>query len=143
MALIFCSFLSCIYVGFECHPFVQKSYFLIVFGFIFFILTPMFFIWPKLTSFKCKAITLALFAAFGAIVIPFHWLYFLSTEQEYEIFMVVSIKFFILYGIGFICFIFRLPERLNPGFFDRIGSSHQIWHCCIVMGSWLWSKGLV
>ena len=96
-----------------------------------------------MANFKFKAILLALFGGFGAVVIPFHWLYFLSTEIEYNIFFNVSIKFFLLYLFGFICFIFRLPERLFPGKLDMIGNSHNIWHICIVYGSWIWWKGLV
>merc|ERR1712232_1365209 len=126
--LIFASFASAIHIGFECHPPLQRAYFFAVFFVIFLLLVPMFFVWPKRTSFRAKAITLAMFGSFGAIIIPFHWLYFLAPTDEYAIFLPVSIQFFLSYFVGFVCFIFRLPERLKPGMFDLIGSSHNIWH---------------
>ena len=40
----------------------------------------------------------------------------------------------ISYIIGAFLFMFRVPEKLYPGKFDIIGSSHQIFHILVVIG---------
>jgi adiponectin receptor len=35
---------------------------------------------------------------------------------------------------GALIFVFRIPERYFPKKFDCIGSSHQIFHVCVVAG---------
>jgi hypothetical protein len=30
----------------------------------------------------------------------------------------------------------RIPESLFPGTFDIVGSSHQIFHCFVLLGAW-------
>lgn len=41
----------------------------------------------------------------------------------------------LFYIIGATLYGLRLPERLMPGKFDLIGSSHQVFHCMVVIGS--------
>ncbi|GHJ90342.1 hypothetical protein NliqN6_6744 [Naganishia liquefaciens] len=40
------------------------------------------------------------------------------------------------YILGAVLYAARFPERLFPGRFDLIGSSHQIFHCLVVAASW-------
>lgn len=37
-----------------------------------------------------------------------------------------------LYIVGACLYAMRMPERYWPGKFDLFGSSHQIFHCCVV-----------
>lgn len=37
------------------------------------------------------------------------------------------------YIIGVIIYIFRFPEKIWPGRFCFLGSSHQLWHCFILI----------
>jgi len=39
-----------------------------------------------------------------------------------------------VYISGCLIYIFRFPERIFPGKFDLIGSSHQIWHIFVLGG---------
>ncbi len=40
----------------------------------------------------------------------------------------------ISYVIGALMYITRIPEKLMPGKFDFFGSSHQIFHCFVILG---------
>ncbi|KAI5454357.1 hypothetical protein NCC49_004412 [Naganishia albida] len=40
------------------------------------------------------------------------------------------------YILGAVLYAARFPERLFPGTFDMVGSSHQIFHCCVLVASW-------
>ncbi|WOO80443.1 ADIPOR-like receptor [Vanrija pseudolonga] len=40
------------------------------------------------------------------------------------------------YIFGALLYAGRIPERLAPGKFDYIGSSHQIFHCFVLLGAW-------
>lgn len=39
------------------------------------------------------------------------------------------------YGGGAMLFVYRFPERVFPKTFDNFGSSHQIFHVCVVTGA--------
>ncbi|MBW0502845.1 hypothetical protein O181_042560 [Austropuccinia psidii MF-1] len=41
----------------------------------------------------------------------------------------------VAYIFGALFYAERFPERLNPGYFDIIGSSHQIFHCLILIAA--------
>ncbi|EPX74697.1 hemolysin-III family protein [Schizosaccharomyces octosporus yFS286] len=38
------------------------------------------------------------------------------------------------YIIGVIFYALHIPEKLNPGIFDIVGNSHQLWHIAIIIG---------
>ncbi|CAK9783693.1 HlyIII-domain-containing protein [Cutaneotrichosporon oleaginosum] len=40
------------------------------------------------------------------------------------------------YILGAVLYAARIPESLYPGKFDYFGSSHQIFHCFVLLGSW-------
>ncbi|KAJ3120182.1 hypothetical protein HK098_004797 [Nowakowskiella sp. JEL0407] len=40
------------------------------------------------------------------------------------------------YLIGASIYVARIPERIFPGYFDYVGSSHQIWHLFVFLGAY-------
>jgi len=40
------------------------------------------------------------------------------------------------YIVGATIYMLKIPERFKPGRFDIWGSSHQIFHICILIASW-------
>merc|ERR1712130_280945 len=45
------------------------------------------------------------------------------------------LKFYFLLMAGLLCYLFKIPERWIPGFFDIWGHSHQIWHLFVFFGT--------
>jgi len=50
---------------------------------------------------------------------------------------------YLSYAIGVVFYMSRFPERFFPGIFDYFGSSHQIWHCFVIMGARSVHSGLL
>jgi len=42
-----------------------------------------------------------------------------------------------IYIGGAIIYSARIPERFKSRTFDIIGSSHQIFHICVIIGAWI------
>jgi len=40
----------------------------------------------------------------------------------------------VIYITGMLLYAIRWPERWIPGIFDHVGSSHQLFHTCVVLG---------
>lgn len=40
-----------------------------------------------------------------------------------------------IYAVGFVAYVFRVPERWAPGSFDLVGNSHQVMHVMVVVGA--------
>jgi adiponectin receptor len=40
----------------------------------------------------------------------------------------------VIYIIGTLLYVLRIPERWKPGAFDLCGASHQIMHFCVLIG---------
>ena len=38
----------------------------------------------------------------------------------------------LVYGLGALLYMTRVPERCKPGTFDMCGHSHQLFHFCVV-----------
>ncbi|OCK79520.1 HlyIII-domain-containing protein [Lepidopterella palustris CBS 459.81] len=136
LALILASFISGIYVGFYCHPFLQNLY------------------WSMIATFSTIAATLVLhpslqgqiwrstrtttfiltgLSGFAPIA---HGLYIYGWEQMWEH---SGMPFWFAegacYGIGAWFFASRVPEKWRWGMFDIWGSSHQIFHVWVVIGA--------
>uniref|UniRef100_A0A0G4GRN9 Uncharacterized protein n=1 Tax=Chromera velia CCMP2878 TaxID=1169474 RepID=A0A0G4GRN9_9ALVE len=47
------------------------------------------------------------------------------------------------YLFGVFIFLNKIPEKWAPGTFDLIGQSHQLWHVCVLAGSYIWLCGLI
>lgn len=43
-----------------------------------------------------------------------------------------------LYGLGFLFYVTRWPEKNHPGLVDLFGASHQLWHVCILAAALVW-----
>jgi len=50
---------------------------------------------------------------------------------------------YLCFALGLILYITRYPERLWPGAFDLLGTSHQIWHGLVLLGMWTIYNGLM
>ena len=80
----------------------------------------------------------SLFLCLGlSAAIPiFHLLLFKSSIRGFE--GMPRLVFWYIGGISYVSgalmYIKRIPERFFPGLFDLFGSSHQIFHCLIVVG---------
>ena len=72
---------------------------------------------------------LVLTSAFSLVPMV-HFTSMLSVEAQ-SCFVKPMVGGLICYGIGFVIFQARLPERFAPGRFDTFGMSHTIWHCFI------------
>jgi len=47
------------------------------------------------------------------------------------------------YGLGFLFFVTRMPERFFPRRFDLFGASHQIWHVFVWAAGAAWCSGML
>lgn len=45
------------------------------------------------------------------------------------------VETFAWYVLGVVFYALQIPERFWPGAFDLFGSSHQLWHICVVLGA--------
>jgi len=86
--------------------------------------------------------TLLFLCMVGSGIIPAaHWFIAMKpmqlTNSEYSLFAGLT-AMLLLYGIGLVFWVFKLPERFYPGFFDLIGHSHNIWHVFIVLAAVTW-----
>lgn len=87
---------------------------------------------------KRRTLRGSLFLCLGlSAAIPiFHLLLFKSSIRGFE--GMPRLVFWYIGGISYVSgalmYIKRIPERFFPGLFDLFGSSHQIFHCLIVVG---------
>lgn len=87
---------------------------------------------------KRRTLRGSLFLCLGlSAAIPiFHLLLFKSSIKGFE--GMPRLVFWYIGGISYVSgalmYIKRIPERFFPGLFDLFGSSHQIFHCLIVVG---------
>jgi len=63
--------------------------------------------------------------AIFSLVPMIHWIC-IAPRSELEVFLPKVLKCLGLYGLGFTIFITKIPERLIPGAFDYLLSSHQV-----------------
>ncbi|KAL8502399.1 hypothetical protein ACS0TY_021521 [Phlomoides rotata] len=130
--MIIGSFFAPIYYTFSDHPYWRFTYLsaIIVFG----ILVVVTLFAPVLSSGRFRSFRAALFVCMGCSgVIPATHAVFLHCDQPtvlgslgYEILMGL------LYGVGAVFYVTRIPERWRPGVFDVVGHSHQIFHVFVV-----------
>ena len=78
-------------------------------------------------------------AAVGFGTLPcIHWLHTCATDSASV--CLPHLEWYMLgmmgcYSVGYGFFMFRFPERFFPASFDLVGSSHQIWHFFVFLGS--------
>jgi len=46
------------------------------------------------------------------------------------------------FGVGFVFYAAKIPEKLAPGRFDLLFASHQLWHVFVALGALCWYYGL-
>lgn len=90
----------------------------------------------------CRSSTLrqsrrfALVAAFGAVPLVHHLIVLRSTDVALQhAACAVYLRAIAWYGVGFVFFATKFPERARPGSFEIVGSSHQWWHMCVLGGA--------
>ncbi|CAJ2643886.1 unnamed protein product [Trifolium pratense] len=135
-ALIATSFYPPVYYSFMCNPFFCYIYlgFITLMGVatIVFSLLPFF----NKSEFRKYRASLFFLMGFSGVAPIIHKLILYGDEPEalqttgYEILMGV------LYGLGALIYVARIPERWMPGKFDIAGHSHQIFHVFVVAGAY-------
>jgi predicted membrane channel-forming protein YqfA (hemolysin III family) len=90
-----------------------------------------------------RNLILALSVAFGLIP-SVHWaLVETCTRECLDTFAMALVQMFGFYGLGFLVFMYRIPERFAPGLFDYVGASHQWWHVAVWAAGSAWYEGMV
>ncbi|CAN8252433.1 unnamed protein product [Cochlearia groenlandica] len=133
--MIITSFFPPIFYIFKCTPLWYFLYLSVITSMGIFTIITLF--TPSFSSPKYRAFRAILFASMGlfGIVPAVHSLVVnwgnprRNVTLAYELAMAV----FYLVGTGF--YVGRVPERLKPGLFDRVGHSHQIFHAFVVLGA--------
>ncbi|KAF1990003.1 HlyIII-domain-containing protein [Aulographum hederae CBS 113979] len=136
LSLILGSFFSGIFVGFYCEPALRRTYWGMIVSLS--LGTSVLVLHPRLQGLKYRSIrTIAFvmtglsgFAPVGHGLIKYGW---------EEMWVRSGMPYWFLegafYGVGALFFAIRVPESIWPGRFDVWGSSHQIFHVLVVMGS--------
>jgi adiponectin receptor len=143
LALILASFTTGVYVGFYDSLFHQRLYWGMILVLVF--ITCLFVLHPRLQgpvyrAHRTAAFILTALSGFAPVLNGI-WLYGASTAFHEK-----GVKWWlaegVCYGIGATFFAKRVPERCawaknrrGKGVFDVWGSSHQIFHCCVVAGA--------
>ncbi|KAI9714081.1 MAG: hypothetical protein M1812_006528 [Candelaria pacifica] len=132
--LITGSFVPSIYYGFYCEPLLQIVYWTMVssLGTGCAIVS----ITPKFRTSAWRPYRAAMFVMFGlsAIFPVLHGLKLYGVSRmrgQMGLYWVILQG--LLYVLGAAMYATRVPERIKPGAFDIIGSSHQIFHVLVVM----------
>ncbi|XP_027356938.1 heptahelical transmembrane protein 4-like [Abrus precatorius] len=135
-ALIATSFYPPVYYSFMCNPFFCFLYlgFITLMGIatIIFSLLPFF----QKSEFRKYRASLFFLMGFSGVAPIIHKLILHKHQPEalqttgYEILMGV------LYGLGALIYVTRIPERWMPGKFDIAGHSHQLFHILVVAGAY-------
>lgn len=130
--MIVCSFFTPIYYTFSDHPHWRLIYLtsITLVG----ILAVITLLAPSLSSGRFRGFRAALFLSMGfSGVIPaahsviLHW-----DHPQILVALGYEIAMGLLYAIGAVFYVTRIPERWKPGTFDIVGHSHQIFHVLVV-----------
>ena len=133
--MIVCSFYAPIYYVFFCNPYARLLYLtsISILGVVAIItlLSPTLSM-PQYRTFRA---TLFLSMGFSGVIPAVHAL--VSNWGYSHIVVAIGYELLmgILYAIGVVFYITRIPERWKPGAFDIAGHSHQIFHVFVVLGA--------
>jgi len=126
LALVVVGFFTGIPMGFHCTPGLQTAYFAQS-VFVLVVMSLIIWITPKENAGFLSASIIT--SAFTALVPAAHWL---LISREGRRVGGPHLLLAILFGVTATAFFTSyVPERLAPGRFDLLGSSHQIWHVLI------------
>ncbi|CAM1298805.1 PAQR3 (predicted) [Pycnogonum litorale] len=103
----------------------------------------LYFVWhPNFDSPDISRLRLIIFFlwSLSGLIPTFHWIILKNGFASDEVKHLLPNVFvmYILSGAAFFFYSTKIPERLYPGKFDFIGSSHQIWHILIVAALCWW-----
>ncbi|KAA0203783.1 hypothetical protein HAZT_HAZT004694 [Hyalella azteca] len=54
------------------------------------------------------------------------------------VFLPRIVTMYVISGVAMLLYVYQLPEKLLPGYFDRLGSSHQLWHVLVTVALVYW-----
>jgi adiponectin receptor len=144
VGLITGSFIPSVYYGFYCVPFLQRVYWTMIcsigFGCTCICLV------PRFRTPEWRALRAAMFVAMGlsAVFPVVHgWLLYGVDQMTRQIGLDWLLLQGFLYILGAAIYAARVPERLLPGKFDILGSSHQIFHVLVVCAALAHLTGLL
>ena len=127
------SFRPIVYYIFFCSP-ISLAIWLTIVGILF----PLFFWMPFATFFHDKRILRTLLFVFGSLIPFFSWSQYLImygyNDVMHELLFSKVMISYLCYGFGIVLYVVRAPERFAPGYFDNLGTSHQIWHALVCLG---------
>lgn len=130
--MIICSFFAPIYYAFYCHPFSCIFYLtsITLVG----ILAIITLLAPALSSarFRSFRTTLFLTMGFSGVVPAAHAVILYYDDSRILVSLGYEIVMGLLYAVGAVFYVSRIPERWKPGKFDIVGHSHQIFHAFVV-----------
>lgn len=143
ICMILGSFFPSVYYGHYCDPNALRFWLLLLssFGFATFCFTIM----DRFRSPRWRPFRAGMFIALGlSAVIPV--LGAVWTRGLDQVHREMSLTHVTLQGalyiVGAGLYAMRIPERYWPGKFDLFGSSHQIFHCCVVAAGIIHALGL-
>ena len=93
-------------------------------------------------AFKNSNTSLLIYISVG-IVISYYHINIISHGNVNEIIKYNFIKPLQYFGIGFIIYTTKMPERIISQYFDIYGSSHQLWHIFSFMGSYYYHEEII
>ncbi|VFQ95172.1 unnamed protein product [Cuscuta campestris] len=130
--MVVASFVAPIYYVFDCHPLSRVFYFasITLLG----TLAAVSLLSPALTSGRFRSFKAAVFLALGlsGIVPAAHTALLYGHHPQVAAALWCEMAMGVLYAAGAAFYVARFPERVGPGKFDLVGSSHQIFHVLVV-----------
>ncbi|XP_018013583.1 progestin and adipoQ receptor family member 3 [Hyalella azteca] len=135
-------FLSGIFYGFWCpEHMMQRNLYLTLVTSVF-ACSLLFVLVPSLSGEEWHTARLRLFAGWAASgVLPTaHWLllHWSRNDTIIQVFLPRIVTMYVISGVAMLLYVYQLPEKLLPGYFDRLGSSHQLWHVLVTVALVYW-----
>ena len=78
-----------------------------------------------------------------SIIISYYHIKILTNGNVSEIIIYNFAKPFTFYGIGFIIYTAKIPEKIIVKYFDIIGNSHQLWHIFSFLGGYFYHAEII
>jgi channel protein (hemolysin III family) len=130
-ASVFCA----VYYGFYCDPMKARLYMSAVglAGLVGFVLP--WFDWFDRKEYRLVRLGIFIFMAAVGVFPVAHLVQARGFEATFQ-FLYPVLWSLAAYCAGVFFYANHYPECFMPGWFDRWGSSHQLWHVCVVAGIW-------
>ncbi|KAN0060360.1 hypothetical protein ACQY0O_007689 [Thecaphora frezii] len=136
VVMIVGSFMPALHYGFYCHPHFQLAYSMAIalMGSVAIYVV----VAPKYGTPQYRPYRTTVFLVLGLSAI-FPVLHVINVYGYETITQTMGLRFLLtsgaLYVVGAVLYMLRIPERFAPGRFDLVGSSHQIFHCLILLAA--------